>query len=290
MLNRWSAAGRLDTLLPQIRGRDRILRLVRGQSPPRALRQNVEVWWGPGLTATINPSEDGSLAALYLMQWSDPALLPVLEECLEPGDFFVDVGANIGIYSTWAARLVGQSGRVVAIEPTPWTRRVLEQLCARNDLQNVDILPWAVSSSAGTIELMVTPGASGLTSSLRRDGEPFVAETRALDDVVGSSRPRLVKIDVEGAELDVLAGASRVLAEIRPVVVFEAPGLGGAQSTLDCVSQLVEYGYSVFSMWPSGLKPFDSTRHSHNLLAVHVDDAAVTKNLLKAAFPRNQNI
>lgn len=287
--NRWALASALDAHLPQVRGRDRLLHLVRGSTLPRGLQQETLVRWGPGLEATVDPSLDGSLQALYVAQWVMPALIPVLEVCLKPGDLFVDVGANIGVYATWGAKIVGPTGAVYALEPIPRTRSWLEQICTQNGLANVKVLSAGASDEAGSAWMQTANGASGLSRVAAPSETGFHVSLTTLDHLLASRIPALIKIDVEGHELSVLRGARHTLERTRVPVVFEAPDFGGGSGTIDCVRLLESIGYRVLSLTPRGVRPFDPVAYSHNLLGVDGGDEAIEDGLREVRFPRSQN-
>lgn len=287
--NRWAVAAALDARLPQVRGRDRVLHFVRGSMLPRALRSDILVRWGPGLVATVNPSLDGSLQALYVAQWVRPALVPVLEAFLEPGDLFVDVGANVGIYATWGAKIVGPSGAVLALEPVARTRAWLEQICAENGLGHVQVISTAVGEEEGSVWMQTTDGASGLSRVAGGPEGGIEVPVTTLDRLLGSRLPALIKIDVEGHEFPVLKGALHTLGNSRVPVVFEAPDFGGGSGTAACVQLLESIGYRVSSLTPRGTRAFDPAAHSHNLLATDRGDETIERRLQGARFPRSQN-
>ena len=287
--NRWALTAALDARLPQVRGRDRLLHLLRGRTLPRSLQSDTIVRWGPGLEATVNPSLDGSLRALYVAQWVQPALVPVLEACLEPGDLFVDVGANIGVYATWAAKLVGPTGAVLALEPVPRTRAWLGQITARNGLDHVEVIATAAGQEEGTAWMQTMDGASGLSRLTAGPETGIEVPITTLDRLLDSRVPALIKIDVEGLELSVLKGARRALERTRATVVFEAPDFGGGTGTIDCVRLLEAIGYRVFSLTPRGVRAFDPLAYSHNLLALDAGDRAIEHRLQGVRFPRSQN-
>ncbi len=133
---------------------------------------------------------------------------------LRPGDLAGDVGANEGILTTVAAKLVGPSGTVIACGPDPAPREVLRRAVARNRLVNVEIVPKAIGAHGTTVE-----------------------------SVVGGRKPRLVKIDVDGPELDVLGGMSPVLGD-RPYLVIELADAKTAPVILDMVRTL---GYQTYA-------------------------------------------
>ena len=152
----------------------------------------------------------------------------LLDELLEPDSDCVDIGANRGVVLTeMLAR--APHGRHVAFEPLPELAREL-----RTTFPRVDVHQAALSDRPGTrefVRVVDDPGWSGfrerpVPGATRTERIEVAVEV--LDDALpADARPVLVKIDVEGAELEVLEGARRTLAEHRPVVVFEH-GVGSA--------------------------------------------------------------
>jgi FkbM family methyltransferase len=133
-----------------------------------------------------------------------------------------DVGAHIGFISAIAARVVGTTGHVVAFEPLPQNVGRLRQTVEANGLRNVTIRDAAVSSSVGTRAFYVHSSSAmgGLTPT---DGVPRIdVMTTTLDAELGAARPpALVKIDVEGSESEVIAGAQRLFNDVRPLLIIE---------------------------------------------------------------------
>ncbi len=148
---------------------------------------------------------------------------------LPRGGVFFDVGANLGFFSLLAAHLSGlDAGRVYAFEAAPDNAEAIRVNAALNAIPNVEVLAVAVADRAGRGRLQVVDDQSW--SKLADYGEhPFTerivdVELVAIDDLVASGRvppPDLVKIDVEGAELAVLAGMRETLARHRPAIICE---------------------------------------------------------------------
>jgi FkbM family methyltransferase len=160
----------------------------------------------------------------------------VLRRALQAGDTFVDVGANIGLFTMLAARWVGPGGRVLGIEPSRREFARLQDHVARNGLRQVSALRTAAGRQSGTAVLHVATGRhAGLNTIENRFMYADVREAYTeevpiapIDDILaagGVDRVHVMKIDVEGREHDVVAGAQRTLTRDRPVVVIE---LGGA--------------------------------------------------------------
>ncbi|MES2568827.1 MAG: FkbM family methyltransferase, partial [Verrucomicrobiota bacterium] len=169
---------------------------------------------------------------------------------------FLDCGANIGYFSVMAGKLVGKEGRVISVEANPVTYRLLQ----RNLVLNLtgEAVHCALTPTPGTLELFVPKKGGDVYSSTRKGGlvqgeeiEVIEVMGRTLDDVVSSldlDRVDLIKIDIEGGELDVLQSAFRVLQEKRPVVICEYgtntwPAFGASPQKL--LRFLEECNYSV---------------------------------------------
>jgi FkbM family methyltransferase len=138
---------------------------------------------------------------------------------LSPGAVAFDVGAHLGFFTLLMSRLVGSDGKVVSVEADPFMGNNLEANLERNNSGNVTV----VKAAAGTvaIERRFTQGAGGGIGHLAEDGDIAVPGT-TLDLLAERfGNPNLIKVDVEGAEIEVLEGGSRLLAKHHPVLVVE---------------------------------------------------------------------
>ncbi len=181
------------------------------------------------------------------------------------GDTVVDVGANIGYNAVYAAMRVGRSGRVVAVEPTPDNLRVLERNLAAAGASNVAVVRAAAGRERGPRALYVRGETSAVNSLFEQSCYARVTEVlevpvERLDDLVEDA-PRLVKIDVEGAELDVLEGMPRLLGAPRLALVVEwHPALQSmAGYAPDALPRwLLERGWRLHSASHWSLRPLDA--------------------------------
>jgi FkbM family methyltransferase len=140
----------------------------------------------------------------------------VFKRLVRPGDVVYDVGANVGYYTLVGSVLAGSRGRVIAFEPLPRNLGLLRRHVALNRLRNVTVFAGAVSDRVGTARF--DAGAIPEMAHLSDQGGIEV-ELFQLDALVDGGRvppPDVMKIDVEGAELDVLRGASRLIDAHRP--------------------------------------------------------------------------
>jgi FkbM family methyltransferase len=152
----------------------------------------------------------------------EPHLTAVFERHCVPGATVVDIGANLGYYSLLAARLVGPSGRVIALEPNSENCRLLLSSLRRSGLRNVQVLPVAADVHTGWAYYSTHVGSNG---GLIDDGDLLarpgvVVPTFRLDELVAGP-VGLLKMDVEGAEGRVVRGATRLIERDRPIVTTE---------------------------------------------------------------------
>jgi FkbM family methyltransferase len=143
---------------------------------------------------------------------------------LNEGESFVDVGANIGRHTIGVALSHKNIPiQIISIEPHSRTFEALHRnVMDCNKLSNTILVNKAVSGKSGTVEFYEIDGMSDFGSMYRTHGRKIVLESDTLDNILegsGVTRADLVKIDVEGAELDVLGGASRTLRNARKVIV-----------------------------------------------------------------------
>lgn len=285
--------------MPDFPGRDTVLAsLLR----PILRRDGaVRGHFGGGLRFEGNPAVDSNVSEMMLLRYARPALAPVLDAALGPGSVFADVGANLGLYTLWAARCVSAEGRVHAFEPMPDVRECLRRNLELNRFSSVEVVGSAVGAEPGRVTLNRVEGGSGRTSRYV-DGAAGSLEVPVTTlDLYFRDKPPpgLLKIDVEGMELQVLLGSRGLLASgTAPVVVFEAgtdllAAAGTSYRVL--VSLLAERGYRVFALTPRGLREESSETAapgSLNVLALRPDLAAherVRTKLARHRFEANQN-
>ncbi|MGB9408364.1 MAG: FkbM family methyltransferase [Terracidiphilus sp.] len=161
----------------------------------------------------------------------EPAVRQEVERIASRGVNFIDIGANIGYYTILASRLIGHENRVLAFEPQVSVVTKLRRNIDLNSLCNVEIFPFALADTPGTVIFNVPPEGKESYGSMRANGRFDVVKTvevamQRLDDVlfkIGNPKIGLVKIDAEGAELLILRGATQLLSSPdKPDLIFEA--------------------------------------------------------------------
>ena len=205
----------------------------------------------------------------------EPNVTAQFAPALAPGDVCIDVGAHIGYYTLLAARAVGPGGHVYAVEPSPANYRALRRNIALNGLDNVTALEAAAGAETGSATLYDGPahnsGMATLNAALAAKSATPLDETSVEVVPVASlvpeadwDRVRVIKIDVEWDELDVVSGLQPIFDRGQPLSVFlewtprrAAPGLAEDLRRV-CEAQSfavyrVRGGYSLERLFPDRL-------------------------------------
>lgn len=189
--------------------------LVRGKLRQIAIRNMSEHFENEfpvcidGVSFRLRPATNATDKALLLRGPTAKAIgLAQVLPYLKDGDIFVDLGANAGIFTCFAAKRVGPWGRVIAVEPMPEMLECLQQNIAANNFENVTVFPTAVGDKPVMTTLCIHPvnrGASSLVADF--DGTNIEVPVLTLENIVASAgidRIDFLKIDVEGFEDRVL--------------------------------------------------------------------------------------
>ncbi len=204
---------------------NRVVRRLWVGSSRRLRWRPVTILGGVGRGMRINLH--GSAVA-FATGAAERPLQGALQRELRPGATFFDIGANIGFVTLIAARLVGPGGRVVAFEPVPANVAAIRENLALNGIDWVEVHETAVAREPGKASLIVS--AVSAFSRLASVNVPTGArdtievDVTSIDEFVarpGAPLPDVVKIDVEGAELEVIAGMRETIARRRPVILCE---------------------------------------------------------------------
>lgn len=226
----------------------------------------------------------GATGNLYcgLMEYRD---MGFLLHFLRPTDYFLDVGANVGVYSILAGGEI--RARTTAVEPVPNTYQRLLRNLALNELgERVEPLQVGLGRTAGSLQMtteldtqnhMAPPGAEAPGT--------LTVRVCTLDEVVGDTPPALIKIDVEGFETEVLRGAARTLASpTLKAIIIELNGAGSryGYDEQKIHAHLIGLGFAPYTYDPLArmLHPLD-TYGTHNTIYLR-DVPAVAERLRTA--------
>jgi FkbM family methyltransferase len=175
------------------------------------------------------------------------------------GDVVFDIGANIGRHAIPLAQQVGLEGTIHAFEPIPKIRGQLVANAELAGVNNIIVYPFALANVPARVQFHYIPNLpeeSGIKARREYNAPPDTAQlidlyTHRLDDLCPASEMAFMKIDIEGGELDMLKGATKVLRSARPIVAFEcgaASFLGYHDTPEEIFSLFKNIGFSVYSI------------------------------------------
>jgi FkbM family methyltransferase len=178
----------------------------------------------PGGSSITVPDDIRLMTPFVLAEQGDwfEGEIHFIRRWLKPGMIVVDVGANYGLYTITCAQRVGRSGRVWAYEPASLPRSFLAQSVAKNGLDNVRIAEKALSDHEGSARLGIAANAE--LNSLNESGQSGENVPLTTLDRESSTWERdvdFLKLDAEGEEVRILAGAKEFFARQHPLVMFE---------------------------------------------------------------------
>jgi len=197
----------------------------------------------------------------------------LFEYLVRPGDNCIDVGANVGIHAIRLAKLVGARGRVIAIEADAELARRTSKNIGLNSLKNIELVEAASSERSGESVVLHRPGDSDkrkLSGSVIPHailtGRSVTVPTVAIDDIINAP-VSLIKIDVEGYEMPVIRGASRVIREHSPSIVFEHAPYLLDDAFISPFEHLKDCGYALFEV--RAIRNYVTGRARLDLRALH---------------------
>jgi FkbM family methyltransferase len=205
----------------------------------------------------------------YYGEYSE-AEVRLFKELVQPGAVVFDIGANIGVFTIPLAHLVGPAGLVVAIEPERMNYYTLCANVAINNLQSVVCLRYCVSDETGSMTVPdLDPNVRQNFGGLELDkpetsmgGYPI--SVIKLDQLDLASSLKLIKIDVEGMELQVLRGAAKTIEEHRPFLYVENDRLEKSSRLMSYIASL---GYRMWDHFPPFWNPKNFAKKKKNIFA-----------------------
>ena len=172
---------------------------------------------------------------------------------IKPGDYVIDAGANLGLFTVLASNKVGSDGLIYSFEPIKKTRKLLEKNIKINNLENVLIEPFALGQKNESILFNVPNDLGGsssvFSSSDLSSDKTEAAEMRTIDYLVSNgiiSRFDFIKADIEGAERDLLAGARIAIQKFKPRLSLCTYHLEDDKSVLSKLLLEIEPGYEIY--------------------------------------------
>lgn len=226
---------------------------------------------GPGKGLKYNP---GSTAAGYLLGLAEPEFQQALVKIVKPGMVVWDLGANAGFYGVVLSHLVGPNGKVVCFEPMPAIADQVRYNAKLNGFDHMSCRTEAVGLEDGETSFVVPKGQCGTmaSSSFNKPGlvieERLEVKVRSIDSLVESSDapiPDMIKMDIEGVEVDGLRGAVRTVQKHRPILLVECHGTNAGVA-----EQLEAMGYHAVVVAGGG-KPIVGSHWNCHIAAVPKD-------------------
>jgi FkbM family methyltransferase len=223
----------------QLAGTRRYARLLANRHISRALclatRPFIEKnWHTHNLARILSGPARGRLIAFsaherpsYILETYERHIFRSIRQHLRLGAVVYDVGAHVGYTSLVFSSIVGESGHVYAFEPDPRNYESLQTTVKINNVTNITPIRLAVSRSSANVRLATFSYTSitHIESTNTPDDAIIVpARSTTIDDFIFSCQntpPSLIKVDIEGGEIDALQGSLRALREIAPIVVVE---------------------------------------------------------------------
>jgi FkbM family methyltransferase len=194
-----------------------------------------------------------------------------MKKHIGPGSIVLDVGANIGLYTLEAAKAVGATGRVIAIEASPGHISTIGKSVGLNGFQNVDIISSAVGDVEGMTTLTLPEGANHgmFTLGSVAGSVTMRVNVKRIDDILDEQNVLsvdFIKMDIEGSELVALKGATQTLKGFRPTILIElneAALRSCGTSSFEVKSLLYSMDYKGSIVGTSGLMPIPSGQIIH---------------------------
>ncbi len=179
----------------------------------------------------LDTTDKGISRTLFLFGQREIDHYKILQEILKPGLNILDIGANIGYYAIMESLVVGSTGKITAIEPMLPNISMLKRNIALNNASNIEVIHGAVSKSTGTAKMFLSSHSN--LHTFHRDGSafkylnatPIDVPTMTLHDAGkrSGSRPGLIRMDVEGHEVEILRQLANLARKeiMTPLVIFE---------------------------------------------------------------------
>ncbi len=267
-------------------GMVRLRRAIWAHCRKNQVQKPIVMKWYDGLSINVYLGNDAS-RCLFIDGCIEPNEFTFLGKVIESGMVFIDGGANDGLYTLFASRCVGQTGAVLAIEPSSREFKRLQANLQLNHLTNVRPLQIALSNRNGSATLQIAgyehEGQNTLGKFAHEGIECKGTEQtilKRLDDLASEeklTRVDIIKLDIEGAEFLALEGAEHIFTTFRPLLLLEL-----SDEALRCQGSSAAEMLARLKSWDYAIYAFDSAsgelamaregeKLSDNIVAAHPD-------------------
>lgn len=189
------------------------------------------------------------LQRLYYIKEFELSRFELLKNLVPKGGTFIDVGANIGLYSCIMANHVGSAGSIIAFEPMPASIKQLRRNINLNKLNNIVVEPVALSNHVGELNLYVpsleyTEGSSSAAQVWNPGNWKNIGTVpvNTLDSLFQGKQLDFIKIDIQGSELEALEGASKIIGSFQPIILCEID----KRHITDVLELVKSWNYKIF--------------------------------------------
>jgi FkbM family methyltransferase len=216
-----------------------------------------------GMLMHLDPQEWSQIAMLARHQ-HEPLTSKLIESLLQPSDTFIDVGSHVGWFSLLAARKVGKKGKVISIDPQPYNCERVMTNAMLNGFDNVLVVPTALGDANDFVTVAQQTARDKARFTLAGPGVNdtsvrYYCPTTRLDTLLarlGVTSAKLMKLDVEGFERQVLAGAASALRSIDNIVVEVLP-VTPKMEVDEVTTMLIDAGFELCQVDGSAWKRTD---------------------------------
>jgi FkbM family methyltransferase len=232
----------------------------------------------------VSDQENFGTLAYTCALWDFEEMLFMIN-LLRPDDLFLDIGANVGGYTILASAVAG--ARSMAFEPVPTTyRKLVRNIRINNIEERAQALQLAIADVDQTISMTADRGGLNHVVSGRWNGATVEVPVRRLDDVLGEAQCRLIKLDTEGFEMNVLRGGPRTLANPNLLaLIVELNGSGARYGNSDSAvhDEILRHGFAPYRYDPAARRLARlATFNRNSLNTIYLRDLATTASIVAA--------
>jgi len=200
----------------------------------------------------VNLNDEGLARDLVLSNIREPFSTETMRKELRKGNVVIDIGANIGYYALMESRLVGNKGKIYAIEPVPKNFKLLSYNVKLNNYKNIKLFNLAIGEKRKKEKMHISTHHN--RCSMIDDGSKFIGsimvKTETLDNFIeGKKWPDLIRMDTEGYEYEIIQGMKKILKTEKPLKIFIEihPTIIKKKKTIKLLTTLKEAGFQVKS-------------------------------------------
>jgi len=206
-----------------------------------------------GYNLSLLPNDDGISTELALFNTHEPLNTKLLAQNLKKGMVCFDIGANIGYYTLLESKIVGEEGKVIAIEPSPVNFTQLQKNIQNEKANNVELYQMAGGDQNGTIKFLLDPHSNLsriiLNEDSKPEGEIVDVPVKKLDsflDEFSIKKLDFIRMDVEGYEFNILEGMRNSIKKFRPMIQMEVhTNILGNKKTQNLLEWLMSEKYEI---------------------------------------------